>query len=132
MAVYRDIKKIIFATDFQKNDSQKLEIVMKIAEHFQASVEVIHLSENTVDEDLHRINMKYLKESVFEKVEYRNVEFKLFNATNVAEGIDAFAKESGADLVALVCRKRGFFDRLFGKSLTKRMVYHTHTPMLVF
>lgn len=132
MAVYSDIKKIIFATDFQKNDSQKLEIVMRIAEHFKASVEVVHLSDNNVDEELYHTNMNHLRESIFKKIDYTNVEFKLFNATNVAESLDAMAKESGADLVALVCRKRGFFDRLFGKSVTKRMVYHTHTPMLVF
>ncbi|MEM8926604.1 MAG: universal stress protein [Bacteroidota bacterium] len=132
MAVYRDIKKIIFATDYRQNDSQRLEFIVKIAEHFKASVDVIHLYENSFDEKSYEIKMNNLKESIFKKVDYRAIEFKLFNSTNIAESIDVLAQESGADLLALVCRKRGFFDGLFSKSLTKRMVYHTHTPMLVF
>ncbi len=132
MAVYRDIKKIVFATDYQKNDSQNLEFIVRIAEHFKASIDVIHLSEKEIDEGAYHTNMNNLRESIFGKVDYREIQFKRFSTTNVAESLDVIAKELDADLLALVCRKRGFFDRLFGKSLTKRMVYHTHTPMLVF
>jgi len=132
MAVYRNFKKIIFATDYRKNDSQYLEFIIEIAEHFKASVDVVHLIEKNFSENSYQIHMNHLKDSITDKVNYQNIHFKHFKSANVAEHLDMLAQESGADLIALVCRKRRFFDRVFGKSITKRMVYHTHTPMLIF
>jgi hypothetical protein len=29
-------------------------------------------------------------------------------------------------------RKRNFAERIFGKSMTKKMLYHTHMPLMAF
>lgn len=132
MAVFNGLKRIIFATDYQKSDIDHLELIAKIASYYDAVIDVVHVAQKDFDDSEYHRNVHDLKSQIFARVSYRNIDFKLLHATNVAERIEILLKESGADLLVLVTKKSSFFDRLFNKSLTKRMVYHTHTPMLIF
>ncbi|KPM30871.1 Universal stress protein [Croceitalea dokdonensis DOKDO 023] len=132
MAVYKTIKKIIFAADYKADDVKNLEFVVEMAKHFKAFIEVVHIADNDFDKAVYETKMNRLKEGIFKSTGYKNIDFTFLQASDVAERLEVLLKESEADLLAMVARKLGFFERLFGKSLTKRMVYHTNTPMLVF
>lgn len=132
MASFTGLQKMVFATDYQTSDIDQLEFLLRIAEHLQATVEVVHVAENDLKETEKWAYMNQLKEEVLARIQYNKLHFKFLYAANVAERLGMFLDESGADLLALVSRKRNFIDQLFSKSLTKKMVYHTHTPMLIF
>jgi hypothetical protein len=46
------------------------------------------------------------------------------------EGMDSFIKKYKTDMIAMIPHKHNLFERLFGRSNTKRMIYHTHIPLL--
>jgi nucleotide-binding universal stress UspA family protein len=50
---------------------------------------------------------------------------------NVMKGVDRFIKKTNADMLVLAKHNRPFFDRIFHRSLSKRMAYHTDIPLLV-
>jgi nucleotide-binding universal stress UspA family protein len=53
------------------------------------------------------------------------------SADNVTTVINDLADQSDADLVVMVHRHLGFFNSLFHASSTKRLVMHSHVPLLV-
>lgn len=51
----------------------------------------------------------------------------------VLQGIEDFCDEIDADLLVMSTRKRGFIEAFFtNPSLTKKMILHTHIPLLVY
>jgi nucleotide-binding universal stress UspA family protein len=58
-------------------------------------------------------------------------EFHLVTGTDVRHGIESYLKKQPADLLVMVTHEHSFMERLFGKSHTTAMVYHTHVPLLV-
>ena len=51
---------------------------------------------------------------------------------NFEESIENYIKEHHIDLLTMVPRKHNIFDRLFGESSwTRRMVFHSNTPLLI-
>ena len=49
---------------------------------------------------------------------------------DVIEGMDYFLERHKTDLIAMIPHKHNLFERMFGKSNTKRMIYHTQVPLL--
>lgn len=130
-ASYKGFKHIIFATDYQKKDIDNLNYLVSIAQYFKASIDAVHIAEGAFSDDTEEVFLDDFKKAVGKKTSYP-VDLRLLYWEDVEERLAILLKETKADLLALVTRKRNFIDRLFEKGLTKRMVYHTHTPLLAF
>ena len=63
---------------------------------------------------------------------FANIDFNLLENKDVYEGLSEFLISSGADFVATSMRRRSFLQKLFTRSITKEMAYHTHIPLLAF
>jgi nucleotide-binding universal stress UspA family protein len=50
---------------------------------------------------------------------------------NVQEGIVQYASDIRADLIVMGTMHRNFLERLFHKSVTQQVVFHTTVPLLV-
>ena len=50
---------------------------------------------------------------------------------NIADGIQNFIHQQGADLLAMVPQKRAFPAMLWHKSVTKQVSYHPEIPLLI-
>ena len=42
------------------------------------------------------------------------------------------AEQYGADLLAMTIRRRTFTEKLLQRSMTKRMAYHAHLPLMTY
>jgi len=51
-------------------------------------------------------------------------------STDVYVGMDAYMKEFKPDIMVLSMRHRSLFQKIFDRSLTKRLAYHSHIPVL--
>ncbi len=60
-----------------------------------------------------------------------NHNYELVENTNVEQGINSFLNKGNVDMVAMLERKVGFFEKLFHKSITKQVATHTKLPLLV-
>ncbi|WP_303315771.1 universal stress protein [Flavivirga abyssicola] len=132
MASFKGLQKTIFATNYQKRDIDNLKFLVKIAEYYKAAIDVVHVSDTNLTKMERHHYTTNLKNDVFKSINYHKLDVKFLYSTDVAERLEILLKESDADLLVLVTRKRNFIDRLFSKSITKSMVYHTHTPLLIF
>ncbi len=52
-------------------------------------------------------------------------------APDVESGIQSFVEGNEVDMIVIVNREHDLLDRLLHKSVTRKMVHHTHLPLLV-
>jgi hypothetical protein len=47
------------------------------------------------------------------------------------DGVNEFADSHQVDMIISIPKRKGFFEKLFIKSTTKKLAFHTHLPLLV-
>jgi nucleotide-binding universal stress UspA family protein len=129
-AKYKSLETIVFATNFNDQDVNYLQILVQIAKANNADIETVHItSDANSKSEIQRLES--LEKSVINKIEYP-IKYRLLTSGKAEEGLEILLKETGADIIALVTRKRHFLEKLFEEGLTKKMAYNTKTPLLVF
>jgi nucleotide-binding universal stress UspA family protein len=53
-------------------------------------------------------------------------------AENLAKGLQEYAKELNADLTVLFTTRKTFIEKLFHKSVTRDLILHSKTPLLIY
>lgn len=123
-------KKILFATDYKELSSGKIiDPVAEIANKYKAEIMILNVvpsQKETVSEEEAMEGL--VLDDYFESIEHS---FHLKHNDDPEHGIDDFAHEHKVEIIAMVKRKHSFFGRIFHKSITKKMVYHTDIPLLI-
>jgi len=56
---------------------------------------------------------------------------KVEETSSVIDSINSYVEKEHTNLLVMAKHNRNFFDRLFHRSLSKQMAYHTKIPLLV-
>ncbi len=126
-ADYHPIKSIAFTTQYKDKDNDSLKRVLEIADKFAARVQCIYIKNPDDPSDL--------EEKINEwKVYYRgrNIDFFNIAGDHIEQTLLDFIENQHVGLLVMRAHKRGFFESLFHRSLTKKMAYHSRVPLLVF
>jgi nucleotide-binding universal stress UspA family protein len=62
----------------------------------------------------------------------KNVVVKVIVNKEVDEAIEYYVKESKADLLAMFTHDTTFYERLFDRSMTRKMAFQSKIPLLAF
>ena len=125
---YRPIKNIVYATDLKRLENpEALKPICKIAEHFDSTIHIVYVAEKAGEIDLEKEVSKLPLNEYFGK---RNRKFEVIESKSVEIGIDSYVKGIEADLVVLIPKAATFWQKLFKRSVTEQMCFHTKVPML--
>lgn len=122
---YQPIHKICFTTQYSNEEQDALRKLIPIAKKFDAEIECIYIQ--TEDNEVKDViiadwNVLFANEKVC---------FNTVKSENVEDSIMEFVNSKNIDLLAVAKHKRGFWDSLFHASLTKKLAYQMHIPLLV-
>jgi nucleotide-binding universal stress UspA family protein len=131
-AGFKDMKKIVFATNYAENDIENIHEVIELAKKFNAEVILLHISSADQSKPFEYNSIESFCEQTKKSSGYDLIRFKLLDDADVEKGINFYLDEVKADLIAMTNRHRSFFQRFFNKSISKKMAYHTHIPLMVF
>ncbi|MBL8008508.1 MAG: universal stress protein, partial [Ignavibacteria bacterium] len=67
---------------------------------------------------------------IMQTSEYPKIKLELVKEEKVLEGINDYINSNDVDVLAMAIRKRSLIDKIFNRSLTKKMAYHTKIPLL--
>ena len=126
-AEYQPISSIAFTTQYKDKDNDALKNAIEIAHKFKARLQCLYIKNEDDPEDIEeRINEW--------KIYYRDENIDFFNIAgdHIEQTILDFIENQHIGLLVMRTHKRGFFESLFHRSLTKKMAYHTKVPLLVF
>ena len=124
-AQYDTIKHLTYATTFDPTDLPAVEQLLAFASQLDASIQFLHINE---------------KEEIAPTTEFvrmvgipdKLVVFSDVPGNSVEQGVQAYLAKHPVDILALYIPQRGTWERLFHSSFTKKMVFHTETPLLIF
>jgi nucleotide-binding universal stress UspA family protein len=94
----------------------------------------IHFVHFAMEDDLNldKAKMDRLKKHFQEAYSDYEIKCSTIVQANIEEGIQEYIHEHGINLIAVTTHKRGVIEKMFNPSLTKKMLFHTHIPLLVF
>jgi len=127
-------ENIVFATNqFEKNNNI-LENIMHIPALFSSVIHVAVVRESGANEDAELIyNEEQLNDYVkFLEENYSEIKFKaaFIEGEDFETSIESYCDKNGVDMVTMVTYPKTFFERIFQRSETKRMVFHSTIPTL--
>jgi nucleotide-binding universal stress UspA family protein len=120
---FKPYEQIALAVDTNEIDNTILSPLQKIAQAFNASIKVLNVNSDSEE----RIEQKEHLQLDDIETTYHNVPMQ----NSVNESINDFVHNNEVDIVCMIRRKKGFFQRLFKKSVTKSQVYNSTVPTLI-
>jgi nucleotide-binding universal stress UspA family protein len=127
---FKTIDKVVFACDF-KNVSKTTPVlaIKRTVRQLEAKLLILNVSQN---EEL--FNPDTIKERHYLRQLWGNEQPEYHHTKNedIVMGIMNFANANQVQLVIAVPKKHGFFAKLFHDSLTRKLTYHIHLPLLLF
>lgn len=130
--VGESIKRITFATDYHRSDLAAIGIASEIAATTGAQLNILHICDAVIGADEEKTLMKNFMERVKSKTVYPNLSFEIIHSYNVEERLKQYIEDRSTDMLMMATHYRTFFDRLFGKSITKEMTRSTPIPVVAF
>jgi len=129
-AKQRNIEKIAFATDLELLEGkEQIAPLMEFIELCRAKTYVIHVkkSESTLDDEKQAV--KDILDFYFSDYSHS---FIVIEAENEEKAIVEYIKEHDLQLISVMPRKHDFFEKIFKKSFTKQIAFHSTIPLFVF
>jgi nucleotide-binding universal stress UspA family protein len=126
LAKYQDLKHIVYASDL-KNIQKELDIIVEFAKIFGSAVHMIHVApvmDKKLDATIQTV------EEIIRKMNYDKLDFKLILEEDVTMAIAGYIKETIADLLTTFTHKLSLEEKIFGRSVTRRVAYQAITPLL--
>jgi nucleotide-binding universal stress UspA family protein len=127
-ANFHEIKQILYASDYTEPEFPALARLIYFAELNDADITVIHVKTD-FDRYFNSANNFFVKNKSHIKRE--NIKLIQSEKADVSDAINHHIDQNPTDMLVLAKHNRSFFDRLFHRSLSKRMAYHTKIPLLV-
>lgn len=78
---------------------------------------------------LWKIKRKFFNELKVE-IDYMKTNLEMVQNENVINGIDDYVSKHKTDIIAMATHRRSLLGKIFDRSLTKQMAYHTRIPLL--
>lgn len=128
-AKFKPIEKVAFTTLFREKDKMALQEIITISQQIPFEIYCV----NVLDDP------NYVKDALMKADDWGNIyqkanlEFLFLEKNQTVENtINTFLAENNIDILTVVKRNRGFFDRLLNASLSNEFVFHSHIPTWVF
>ncbi|MCF8253575.1 MAG: universal stress protein [Bacteroidia bacterium] len=125
---YKDLKRIVYATDYNEPEFPAMMRLVYFAEQYDCPLDVVHVKSES-DRYFNSENNFFKKNKA--NISYPNINFVELEKGDVEQSINQYVEDTHTDLLVIAKHNRNFFDRLFHRSLSKKMAFHTRIPLLV-
>ena len=125
------IGKVLFLTEFDELDYFSMHRLIRIMTPFDTEIHAVHFCHKREDsndvEQLERF--KQYCEST-----YRNhrILFHMLAGNDFVKSMEKYVSENQIDIIAMTRKKRSLLHRWFNKGITRKLLFHTDLPLLVF
>lgn len=125
---FKGITKLALSVDLYPNAHRDALLpLINLAKLFSAEVLLYHIRETDMLEIWSFDKEKAKISKLFGAVKHT---FYEDDTNDVTGGIDKFVKKHKAEVLAVISRKHNFIERLFWRSVTRRLALHSKMPLL--
>lgn len=126
---YKSLKKIVLATDYAEiKNPEVLNPLKKLVQLFKSHIYILNVlnkadNRPTITEAIAGIKLEKVVEDL-------NHSFHYIKNNDVIEGLNEFVVANKIDLTVMIPRKHSLLKNILKEPTTKRMAFHTETPLL--
>ncbi len=127
--------KIVLALNkFDEVNDELLEPIFSLATLFGAEVQVATFTDTAddyvEDYDLHEQNVAICRDQL--KMTHKGIEIHAVHLAgrHFTKSLRNWIETNNIDLLTMITHRRGAFESIFNRSVTKKMLYHTNIPLL--
>lgn len=131
-ASFKEINNITYATDYHQSDMEALNKLTEMAGPFNANIKLLHIANNDQASDSGADLLEKFRKKVVKTTGYKNFSCRFLPGRNIQKELEEYARHDSTDLLVMSTHHRSIIDRIFGKSITKQVTFHTSVPLLVF
>ena len=124
-STYQPIEHIAYASDFSPTDTPAVKQLMQIAGLLGAQIHFLHVETNP---DIGEIEDTV----IIDNFPFDHVEFAVVNAHSIQEGLNKYIADRQIQVLALYIPKRRLWERLFHRSISKKLSFQSTVPLLTF
>lgn len=126
-ADFKGFRNVVYASDL-RNLEEELLILIRYIEKFGSTIHLIHIVPPGDEVDV--IEGKI--DSILKRFPYKNIVTLVLVDNDVDSALDQYVEVSRADVLAMFTHEISFFEKVFDKSMTRRMAFHSRIPLLAF
>lgn len=123
------LRKIGLACDFRKVvETIPVNEISSLVNEFNAEFHVLHVSTESGDS----FSSETIEETEWlqDILGFLNPKYHFINDTDIEKGITEFAGKINLDLLIIIPKKHNLISKLFQHSHSKKIVLHTHVPVM--
>lgn len=124
---YKKPDNIALATDFETISEETLTTIKYYSGLFGAKIHVVNVVSAEKLPAITEAVAGVKLDSYLQETDHR---FATMESEDVVEGINAYIENNKIDMLVMMPRKHSLFSRLFSPSVTKKMAFHAHAPLL--
>jgi len=127
---FKQVKNISFLTNFSQRDLNSFAVMMEFFKEYNVNVHLTHI-ENKKTDKWSVIQLEGIR-SYFEKLYPTiTIDYKMISGEDSISVLEEFVDASHIDMIALTTAKRNVFTRMFKPSVSRKMLFHSDTPLFV-
>jgi nucleotide-binding universal stress UspA family protein len=127
--VFKSIEHIVFASKMQNGELQNILQILHLFGHPGLRMTLLHV------DDGHHTNAvsdfeNWVQHTIQPALKDLRLEVKTLQEPDVAEALHGFIEHSDAQMLVTATHKRNFIERIFDQSITRKLAFHLHVPLL--
>jgi len=128
---FKSNKRFLFATKFSTEDLQSILSLIELSQPVGGDLFCVHVDIDG-DRETDQLKMAELQDALKYIPDNITMHFEIIDNRNIVDGIEAFVKKHEITMICLVNHKRTFWQRMFEDDTTRKFLYKTKTPLIIF
>jgi len=128
---FEGLNKVVFATDFNKDDITAIKYLIKLGKLFNYQLDIIHVNELGKGKSINSDQVILFKERVT-KLKYPGISYHEVWGKDIVERLNGLCNETGAGLLAITHHQDPFLIRILQKSTSKKALADQKIPLMIF
>jgi nucleotide-binding universal stress UspA family protein len=127
LSEFKGFKRIVYATDLKHLDKE-IKILLSYVERFGSEIHILYVasSKSSAQEGETKITKSIAK------VDHTKFVVAVQVAKAVDKAVEEYVKTVRGDLLTTFTHEHSFYEKLFDKSLTRKLAFHSKLPLLAF
>ena len=95
---------------------------------FESNLHVFHVASNTKGAEVAEQTIK----TAIDKSGYKKYLVKVVVSKDTDAAVESYVKETKSDLLTTFAHEHSFYEKLFDRSLTRKLAFQSKLPLLTF
>lgn len=127
----KEVKHVAFLTNFSQRDLISFDLLAKLLVPYRdIQVSLTHIAVKKSDQ-WDEIKLEGIKAYFSKQYPNMKLDYKLIDTNDMLTSLDEYIKSDKIQILALTTSKRNIFARMFSPSISRKMLFHSDTPLLV-